>query len=321
MCYRKVIMPSRNLRKRPISLDNLRGFDASARHLSFTTAAEEMHLTQSSISRQIAALEYEVGQPLFVRKTRSLELTAAGRTLATTVRQAIDALDACVQNMRGGQLRKRVAVTTFPSFSSLWLIPRLPELARIMPDVDLRIDASEHNVDLQAERMDVAIRQMHEAKAPRSAIKLVDDWATPALSPELLARLVAQGNPMKSPQDLAGCTLLAMEDRLPSSRHLSWENWLAAAGIKGAAANAIGRTRIMLNFIDQTMQAATRGQGVALARQPYLAEFVARGDLVTPFAKRLLSPYGYYLVINPETAQEPHVQAFCQWLKTSFKVA
>ncbi|MGL4575332.1 MAG: LysR substrate-binding domain-containing protein [Burkholderiaceae bacterium] len=311
----------KSIRKRPIELDNLRGFDAAARHLSFTEAAQELHLTQSSVSRQIASLEYEVGQPLFIRKTRALELTPAGRSLARQVRHTLDALDACVEELRGGQTRKRVTVTTFPSFSSLWLIPRLPELARIVPDVDLRIDASEHTVDLVAERMDVAIRQMHEAKAPRSAVKLMDDWATPALSPDLLARCVAQGNPMKSPQDLAGCTLLAMEDRLPSSRVLSWENWLAAAGIKGAAANAIGRTRIVLNFIDQTMQAAARGQGVVLARQPYLDEFVARGDLVTPFAKRLLSPYGYYLVVNPETADLPHVKAFCDWLKKSFKVA
>jgi LysR family transcriptional regulator, glycine cleavage system transcriptional activator len=226
-----------------------------------------------------------------------------------------------VDDIRGGQARRRVSVTTFPSFSSLWLIPRLPEFARIAPDVDLRIDSSEHTVDLQAERIDVAIRMQHESNAPRSAVKLVDDVCTPALSPDLLARCAAQGISMKKPQDLAGCTLLAMEDRLASSRFLSWENWLAAAGVKPGAASGIGRSRIVFNFIDQTMQAAVRGQGVVLARQPFLDEFVERGDLIAPFATRLASPYAYYLMTNPDTQEQPHVKAFCDWLKAAFKVS
>jgi LysR family transcriptional regulator, glycine cleavage system transcriptional activator len=308
------------LRKRPISLDNLRGFDAAARYLSFTLAAEELHLTQSSVSRQISALEYDVGQPLFIRKTRALELTPAGHRMARAVRDTLDALDACVIDIRGGQARRRVSVTTFPSFSSLWLIPRLPEFAQIAPDIDLRIDSSEHIVDLAAERIDVAIRMQHENTAPRKAVRLVDDVCTPALSPDLLARLSAQGNRMKTPQDLTGCTLLAMEDRLASSRALNWENWFAAAGVKPGAASAIGRSRIVLNFIDQTMQAAMRGQGVALARQPFLDEFVARGDLIAPFATRLASPYAYYLITNPQTENGPHIQAFCGWLKKAFGV-
>jgi LysR family transcriptional regulator, glycine cleavage system transcriptional activator len=307
-------MPQKFVRKRPISLDNLRGFDAAARHLSFTGAAEEMHLTQSSVSRQIAALEYEVGQPLFVRKTRALELTNAGHRLARAVRQTLDALDACVEDVRGGQSRKRVTVTTFPSFASLWLIPHLPEFSRIAPDVDLRVDSTEHVIDLAAERIDVAIRLTHEDKAPRTAVRLIEDAATPVISPALLK----QAGPVKTPQDLTRFTLLSMEDRQFSTGTLNWENWFAMVGVKPPRTQA----RVIFNFIDQTMQAAVRGQGVALARRPFLDEFVARGELVAPFAQHIkTSKYGYYLVINPDTRDMPHVKAFCDWMKESFKVA
>jgi LysR family transcriptional regulator, glycine cleavage system transcriptional activator len=302
------------IRKRPIELDNLRGFDAAARHLSFTEAAQELHLTQSSVSRQIASLEYEVGQPLFVRKTRALELTSAGHRLARAVRQSLDVLDACVEDLRGGQARKRVTVTTFPSFASLWLIPHLPEFSRIAPDVDLRVDSTEYVVDLAAERMDVAIRLTHEDKAPRTAIRLIEDAATPVISQELLAQV----GPLKTPQDLTRCTLLSMEDQQFSTGTLNWENWFAMVGVKPSRTHA----RVIFNYIDQTMQAAVRGQGVALARRPFLDEFVARGELVAPFPQHVQSSkYGYYLVMNPDTRDLPHVKAFCDWLKKSFKVA
>jgi DNA-binding transcriptional LysR family regulator len=304
----------KSARKRPISLDNLRGFDSAARHLSFTLAAQELHLTQSSVSRQIASLEYEVGQPLFLRKTRALELTAAGHRLARAVRKSLDLLDACVDDVRGGQARKRVTVTTFPSFASLWLIPHLPEFSRIAPDVDLRVDSTEYLIDLVAERMDVAIRRTHEDKAPRTAVRLIEDAATPVVSPGLLAQL----GPFKTPQDLARCTLLSMEDTQLSTDTLNWENWFTAVGVKAPRTQA----RVIFNFIDQTMQAAVRGQGVALGRRPFLDEFAARGELITPFPQNVLtSKYGYYMIVNPDTRDMPHVKAFCDWLTRSFKAA
>lgn len=293
-------------RKRPLSLDHLRGFDAAARHLSFTQAAVDLHLTQSSISRQIASLEFELGLPLFKRKTRALELTLAGQTLAKLVRQQLTALDACVEELRGGEQRARVSITTIPSFASIWLIPRLAAFNRIAPEVDLRIDSTEMIIDLQAEGIDVAIRILHQDKAPRSAFLLAQEKFTPALSPLLL-----QGtNPIRTPADLEKATLLVMEDTLPSSQARSWERWFAAAGLRTRHRGA----RLMFNFIDQTLQAAARGQGVALGMSPFLDEFVSRGELVTPFEPRVSSPYGYYLLVNPDSRTLPHVKTFCEWL-------
>ncbi len=296
--------------KRPISLANLRGFDASARHLSFTSAADELHLTQSSVSRQVASLEDELGQSLFLRKTRALELTTAGYRLARAVRLALEGVDDCVADLRSGQSRSRVNVTTFPSFASLWLIPRLPEFARIAPGLDLRIDSTETIVDLAAEQFDVAIRLLHQDKAPRAAVKLVGEEYTPVISPALLASV----GPLKAPADLARATMLVMEDTGQSSRERNWEHWFEAVGAKPVK----GQARLIFNFTDQTLQAAARGQGVALGRRPFLDDFVARGELVTPFATRLASPYGYFLIVNPASADAPHVKAFCDWLRGSF---
>src|SRR5215470_8369365 len=112
-------------RQRPLQLDHLRTFDAVARRLSFSAAADELHLTQSAISRQIQALEQDLGAPLFNRGTRHVELSAAGTTLRHTVAQLLDQLDRAVREIRSRGGRPRVSVDTFASFATLWLMPRL----------------------------------------------------------------------------------------------------------------------------------------------------------------------------------------------------
>ena len=121
------VPPARNVRRRqrPVGLAALRGFEAAARRLSFTAAAAELNLTQSSISRQIAGLEQQVGKPLFVRKTRALELSAAGTLLLHATRQALGAIDHTVDEIRGTGRVQRVTLSTYASFASLWLVPRL----------------------------------------------------------------------------------------------------------------------------------------------------------------------------------------------------
>lgn len=301
---------TRRARTRPIQLDSLRGFDAAARHLSFTQAAKELSLTQSSISRQVAALEDDVGQPLFTRKTRALELTHAGHRLAQAVRKALAEVDASVQDLRSGQTQRRVAITTFPSFASLWLIPRLPAFSRVAPGVELRIDSTELKVDLVAEQFDVAIRLTRADTAPRDAIALTMEDYTPVLAPSLIER----HGPVKTPQDLARFTQLVMEDAGTSSREHNWPEWFALAGVR----NVKPAARLVFNFIDQTLQAAARGQGVALGRRPFIDDFIERGELVAPFSQRLPSRYGYFLLRNPERADAPEVKAFCDWLVSQF---
>jgi DNA-binding transcriptional LysR family regulator len=301
-------------RRRPIGLAALRGFEAAARLLSFTAAAAELNLTQSSISRQISALERQVGKALFVRRTRALALTAAGVQLQRVVRQALAAIDQSVDEIRGAGSARRMTLTTYASFASLWLVPRLAAFQRSHPDIEIRIDASDRVLDLQAEEIDVAIRWVPAGAMPAGATLLIDDVVAPALSPRLL-----QSSPVHSPADLARWPLLDLDDSVPATQRLSWNAWFDFAGA-GAVQPAAGR--LVFSFVDQAVQAAIRGQGVALVRSPFLQDCVASGDLVMPFPKlRMPAGYRHVLVVNPERARRAHVAEFCAWLLDQFQQA
>jgi DNA-binding transcriptional LysR family regulator len=304
---------ARPRRRRPIALTALRGFDAAARHLSFTLAAAELNLTQSSISRQIAALERQVGRPLFDRRTRALELTAAGERLYAFVRQALVAIDRAVDEIRGDGGTPRVTVTTYASFASLWLVPRLPEFQREHPGIDIRIDASDRMVELESDDVDLAIRWLRPgAPVPTDALLLLTEETTPALSPRLLA---AHGKPLREPGDLATLPILAMDETVSSAPYSSWARWCEFARV----APFEGAARLYFTYVDQSVQAAVRGQGVALVRTPFLDDLVASGDLVTPFPQvRLPTGYRYFLIVNRKRAAVAHVAAFRDWIIAEF---
>jgi DNA-binding transcriptional LysR family regulator len=294
-------------RRRPIPLASLRGFEVAARRLSFTDAAAELNLTQSSVSRQIASLERQVGKALFVRGTRALALTAAGARLQRVVTQALATIDQGVDEIRGAAAARRMTVTTYASFASLWLVPRLAAFQRRFPDIEIRIDASDRVLDLATEDIDVAVRWVPSESMPAGGTPLIDDVAAPAISPRLLA--VA---PCRVPADLAQWPLLDLDDCLPGTGRLNWRTWFEFVGA-GDVEPAAGR--LVFSFVDQAVQAAIRGQGVALVRSPFLQDAVASGDLVMPFP-RLRMPVGYrhVMVVNPARVRRPHVEAFCSWL-------
>jgi DNA-binding transcriptional LysR family regulator len=306
--------PAQPRRRRPIGLAALRGFDAAARHLSFTQAAAELSLTQSSISRQIAALERQLGRPLFERKTRALELTAAGERLFAAVRQALLTVDRTVDEIRGDGGTPRVTVTTYASFASLWLVPRLPDFQQQHPGIDIRIDASDRMVDLESDDVDLGIRWLRPgAPVPTDALLLQTEESTPALSPRLLA---ASTTPLREPAQLAAFPMLAMDETVPSAPYGSWARWCEFAGIpvfEGAA-------RLYFTYVDQSVQAAVRGQGVALVRTPFVDDLVASGDLITPFPHlRMPTGYRYFLIDNRKRVAVAHVAAFRNWVIAEFQ--
>jgi DNA-binding transcriptional LysR family regulator len=314
---RMVALPSppRRARRRPIQLQALRGFDAAARTLSFTRAAAQLNLTQSSVSRQVAGLEEEIGRPLFTRRTRALVLTPAGERLARCVAVALAEIDRTVAGIRGTGGPPRVTVTTYASFASLWLVPRLAAFQRRHRDIEIRIDAADRHVDLEAEGVDLALRWCRPESAPKGALHLGDEEITPALAADLLAR---SGVALRAPADLLELPLLELDDTTPAFAETGWPRWLAAAGVPEASRQAPSR-RLYFNFIDQSVQAAVRGQGVVLARTPFLDDLLAAGSLMAPFPKlRLRSGYGYYLVENRDTRALPHVAAFRGWLVDEF---
>lgn len=300
--------------QRPLSLDCLRSFEAVARRLSFSAAAEEMHLTQPAISRQIKGLEAELGAPLFSRGTRRVELTVAGQTLLRAVAPLLTRLDTTVRQIRLARSRHQVSLTTFPSFASLWLMPRLVEFERAHPALDIRISASDRLVDEDDPELDLALRQCRAERAPASAIRLFGEVLSPVIGAGLAAA-VARGDapPLNTPADLAQHTLLEMEDSSTQAGSLAWPAWLASQGLERLQPKRWFST----NYTHQQMQAALAGQGVALARLALVHDGLSRGELVEPFgpAARLWSPHVYWMVpLGGSQPPRPELQAFTAWV-------
>ena len=266
-----------HLRTRPVQAGHLRAFEAVARHLNFRAAGEELALTQSAVSRQIQALEDEVGLPLFLRHTRAVELTSAGAQLLLAVSQALPRIDAAVRQIRQSAGRKSVALTTFASFASMWLIPRLEAFQSANPDIDIRIDASDAAVDLDVADIDVALRYGPAASMPPGAVRLFGEQLTPVASPWLLKSLGLTGLRLKDAPALAQLTLIEAGDAHRTHLEwLTWQRWLAQQGLPKLSP----KRWLYFNYAYQMVQAALTGQGVVLARLPLVAESMANGDLI-----------------------------------------
>ena len=301
---------STHLRSRPISAGQLRAFEAVARHLNFRAASEELALTQSAVSRQIQGLEEDVGVSLFLRHTRAVELTGAGAQLLRAVLPSLERIDSAVRLIRQSAGRKSVAITTWASFASMWLIPRLEAFQREHPDIDIRIDATDAPVDLDTTDVDLALRYSVPANVPKQAQRLFGEQLTPVISPWLLK----SGPRLEKAQDLAQFALMEASESHGSQyiEWLSWQRWFDAQHL----AHVEPKRWLYFNYAHQIAQAALTGQGVALVRTPLIAESLASGDLVEPFAHlRLDSPLAYWLIVGPRNAARPEVLAFCNWIK------
>ncbi|GAB4119826.1 MAG: LysR substrate-binding domain-containing protein [Rubrivivax sp.] len=294
-------------RRRPLAIGPLRSFEAVARRLAFGAAAEELHLTQPAVSRQIRALEEELGTPLFLRGTRHVELTSAGAALQRTVAPLLAKLDATVHQIRSTRQRRHVTVTTFASLASLWLLPRLARFQAAHPGIDIRVSAGDALADPDDPEIDLALRYCLPRDAPPGSVPLFDELLTPVASPALLQR-----QPLRTPADLARHTLLEEDDHRASAEFLSWRHWLGRHAPPGLEPGGW----IYLNYTHQQIQAALAGQGIALARWCMAGEAIERGELVEPFgaAGRIGSPFGYWLVRWPARRQQPEVQDFDAWV-------
>lgn len=300
--------------RRPLSLDGLRTFEAVARRLSFSAAAGELFVTQSAVSRQIKALETELGAALFNRGTRKVELTAAGETLRQALLPALDTIDRAVRQVRVSQGRRQVNVSTFASFATLWLLPRLAGFQQQHPDIDIRISASDVRVEMDDPEVDLVLRYDYGAAVPAGAEPMFDELLSPVTSPWLVQQAASgQAPPLRTPADLAGHALLEEDDHRPSAATLSWRRWLREQGLPGLAP----RRWIFLNYTHQQVQGALAGQGVALARLPMVHDLLARGELVEPFgaAGRLPGEAAYWMIPLPDARLRPELRAFIAWVR------
>ena len=290
-------------------LDLLKGFEAAARHLSFTKAGGELFLTQSAISRQVQALEEQLGVKLFQRRTRALLLTDEGQRYYKAVRAALDDLRAATASVRKDAGAAVLTVSTTVTFASLWLVPQLAGFQSAQPGVQVRLVAENRLQDLDRERIDIAVRYCPPAIAGRGATKLFGERVLPVVSPRVAARLK-----LERPEDLARAVLLEY-DGVPHTVWLTWPVWFETMKVP------MPRPAGTLQFTQyhQIIQAAVAGQGVALGRVPLVDQLLRAKELVAPFGRTRTTAAesrAYYVVVNPRAAGRPEAQAFVGWLQS-----
>ncbi|HET7793902.1 MAG TPA: LysR family transcriptional regulator [Rhizobacter sp.] len=303
-----------NFRRRPLSVGPIRAFEAVSRHLSFRAAAEELSLTQSAVSRQIQALEEDLGATLLLRGTRKVELTPEGAQFLRVLAPSLSRIDASVQQIRQSRGRRVVSVNTFASFASMWLIPPMEAFQREHPEIDIRVQATDVLANPDDPEFDLILRYSGRHKAPPDAQRLFGEVITPVISP-WLAEQIRQGAspPLSRPEHIAQYTVTEEDDPRPSAEYLSWRYWLAQMGAHGVQP----RRWLYLNFTYQQVQAALAGQGLALARLPLVAEQLERGDLIEPFGPggRIVTPQAYWLITVGASRQRQEVEEFCRWVE------
>lgn len=281
------------------TLNALKAFEAAGRHLSFTRAAEELHVTQAAVSHQIKSLEEQLGIRMFRRGPRGLLLTDAGQSYLPEVREAFQRLNAATDRLLEDDARGAITVSVLPSFAARWLVPRLTRFREVHPDIEVRVSADDRLADFDRDDVDVAIRYGRGDYPGLQADRFLTEELFPVCSPELLARTA-----LKRPEDLGGHTLLHDDMRM------DWSMWLLAAGVEGVDP----RRGPSFNDSSMVLQAAVDGQGVALGRSALALDDLAAGRLVRPFEFSLPAEYAYYILCPERTANRPSIKTFRQWL-------
>src|SRR5215211_1875152 len=289
------------------------GFEAAARTLSFTKAAEELFITQSAVSRQIKALEDHLGVTLFERRPRALVLTEHGQALYAVAADALDRLQTAVDRLRmGGGRTGQLSITTTTGFASLWLIPRLRRFTSLHPEIDVRISATTEMLNLERSLVDLAIRYCPPEAVPEGATRLFGEGVLPVCARSLLRE---RSRPLKRPHDLRRHTLLHFDYPGAMRSFMDWGTWLTALGIgELKPAGALHFTQY-----EQMIQAAVDRQGVALGRQPLVNDLIASGVLVAPFKNAVVGSRAYFLIEQPAARGKIQVRQFAAWLLDEVK--
>jgi LysR family glycine cleavage system transcriptional activator len=296
------------MRRQLPALGALRTFEAAARHLSFTRAADELAVTPAAVSHLVRELEGQLQVKLFQRTSRVVRLTDAGEILREAVAEALDGIGAAMTRLREVDGRPCVKVTAAPSFGAKWLVPRLDRFLARVSNVDVCVDVSARSVDFAREDMHIGIR-FGSGNYPGLCVdRLFAETVVPVCSPKLM-----QGrDPLRLPQDLRHHTLIHVDWKALGETWPTWQMWMRAAGVP----DVDGPRGIWFGLGSLAIQAAIDGQGVALADSSLITADLAAGRLVRPFDLSLKTPpqFAYYIVSPPHIAEQPLVKAFRDWL-------
>ena len=285
-------------------LTALRAFDAAARHMSFADAASELNVTAAALSFQIKSLEKHLGQPVFRRLNRAVELTEAGRALAPGAADGFQTLAAAWRTAQRLAETTKLTVTAGPAFTAKWLAPRLFGFAQKHPEIELRFSATLRLADFVRDEVDVAIRFGEGPDKGLYSRDIISEWMTPMMTPELAAKY-------PTPQSLLHATLLHQDDYNFIKQSSNWSIWFRAAGLPDP-----GDIGPRFSQADHAHDAAATGSGVVLARYSLSERDLASGQLVAPFDLAIALPARYRFICPQGSETRPQVAAFEEWIVT-----
>lgn len=291
--------------RRPLPpLNALRAFEATARHLSFSKAAVELHVTPAALSHQIRGLEDQLGLKLFHRRARSIELTEAARLIYPGIRTGFESIREAVERLDRGKQDGVLVVSSTPGLTAKWLVPRLYKFLAQHPEIETRISASVSYANFATDDIDVGIRLSNGVHPDLYVEKLSDEWLLPLCSP----RLLEGEHPLNTAQDLKHFTLIQVD--LPGVVP-TWTDWMEMTGLDG-----IDSTRgLRLNVADHALDAASEGVGVVLAYKMVAARDIALKRLVVPFGPEIQLPgRAYYFVCAKGQEKRVPIKAFRDWM-------
>jgi LysR family glycine cleavage system transcriptional activator len=292
-------------------LNSLRAFEAAARHLSLTQAAQELSVTPAAISHQIRLLEDHIGMAVMQRSGRGLVLTDAGAAAFVHLKDGFQRLSAAMDAIDSLGERGTLHISVAPSFAAKWLLPRLDDFEKRHPEIDVHVSSSMQLVDFARDGTDLAIRY-GAGNYPEVVVeRLLSEEVVPVCAPEL----IAGDRRLTRASDLGQFTLLHDDspDNDPSCPN--WDMWLRAAGVEGID----GTRGPRFNQSSLVIEAAVLGRGVALAKHRLAAEDIKRGRLVTPFADAVPLDFAYFIVSPKAKLNLPKVSFFRDWLRVQVR--
>lgn len=283
------------------SMAALQCFEAAARHLSFTRAAEELHLTQSAVSKQVAQLEEMLRHHLFLRIRRRLQLTPAGSLYLTEVNKILTQVDMSSRYILSyGEETEVLTVATQPSFGVGWLIPKLKGFGKRYPNIHLDIRNELEPFALLQAKADVGFYFGQGTWPGATCVELFDDVVVAVCAPELLSQPLASAEALGD-QVLMQCT----------SRPEAWHEWFLEQGL--TSPNSYHGPRFDTFYM--CMSAALAGCGVALVPRYLVESHLASGKLVMPWPHSMRSNGAHYVAFAEHAAEVPKVRALVEWIQ------
>ncbi|WP_308023748.1 transcriptional regulator GcvA [Achromobacter insolitus] len=289
-------------------LNPLRAFEVSARHMSFTKAAEELFVTSSAVSHQVKSLEENLGIALFVRDSKILTLTPAGKAYLPGVQEAFRQLEVATYQLHREKSTSLLKINLPPTFAVKWLIPRLSRFSRQHPDLDLKVSTSKLMADFSRDAVDMEIRYGRGVYAG-----LYSELVLPVEVFAVCSPALQQGpHPIHEFADLRYHVLLHDDSTYDDVSNPNWGTWLAHMGVHDLDATR-GPSFWPSHLV---IDAAIDGQGVALVKKSWVSQDLASGKLVRLFPKHSLPiEFAYYLVFPRNRLEDPRIAAFVDWMR------